>query len=80
MMTDIFTVDSRGAAARLGIAAGTLRNMRVDGTSPPYVKVGYAVRYRVADLDAWLSARTVMPREAAASPNLTPLSGPRCGA
>ena len=29
----------------------------------PYVKVGRSVRYRLADLDAFLEARTVRPSE-----------------
>ena len=39
-------------AARIG---------RCDG--PPYVRMGRAVRYSIADLDAWLLARRVGGRE-----------------
>lgn len=35
----------------------TLEKLRVFGGGPPYLKLGRAVRYRPADLDAWLVAR-----------------------
>lgn len=31
--------------------------------SPPYIKIGRAIRYRVCDLDTWINARTVNPQE-----------------
>ena len=49
---------AEAAAERLLIAAGTLANWRVLGGGPPFVRVGRSIRYRVADLDAWLDART----------------------
>ncbi len=41
------------------LAASRLTPPRCDG--PPYVRLGRAVRYRLADLDAWLDARCVVP-------------------
>ena len=50
------------AAEYLGLKKQTLANWRSTGSSElPFVKVGRLVRYRSADLDAWLESRTVRP-------------------
>lgn len=49
-------LDTRQAAARLGLAYGTLCNMRTSGGGPVFHKHGRAVRYYEADLDAWSAA------------------------
>lgn len=50
-------------AAELRVSPGTLANWRHQGVGPRYTKLSSAanapVRYRRADLDAYLSARTV---------------------
>jgi predicted DNA-binding transcriptional regulator AlpA len=50
------------AAAYLGFQPQTLRKWRVSGEGPPYIRLGDSPRarvaYRLADLDAWLEART----------------------
>jgi hypothetical protein len=52
-------VDERKAAEVLGLSPGTLSVWRSTGRyQVPFVKVGHLVRYRVADLDAWLESRT----------------------
>ncbi len=51
--------DTRGAADHIGLAASTLEKLRVFGGGPVYLKLGRTVRYRVIDLDAWLSERLV---------------------
>lgn len=51
------TVDTTGAAAHLGLARNTLEKMRVTGDGPPFVKLGRAVRYRMADLESYLAVR-----------------------
>ena len=52
-------VDERKAAEVLGLSPGTLSVWRSTGRYQiPFVKVGHLVRYRVADLDAWLESRT----------------------
>ena len=52
-------LDERKAAAVLGLSPGTLSVWRSTGRyQVPFVKVGHLVRYRVADLDAWLESRT----------------------
>ena len=57
-MDDSYT-DERGASAKLRLSVSTLQKMRVSGTGPQYCKIGKAVRYRVSDLDAYMSARIV---------------------
>ena len=47
------------AAAYLGLAATTLEKMRSAGGGPAFAKLGRAVSYAVADLDAWTNARRV---------------------
>jgi hypothetical protein len=53
--TDLFTTEQ--AAARLGLAVGTLAKMRVSGEGPPFHKVGRRVMYSEPDLVAWINAR-----------------------
>lgn len=48
------------AATYLGFSKGTLSNWRIQRKGPPYSRsqgAGGAVRYRLSDLDAWMSAR-----------------------
>lgn len=47
----------REAAVYLDVAEATLRDWRVDRKGPPAVKYGRLVKYRVADLDQWISDR-----------------------
>ena len=50
----------RQAASYLGLAVQTLASWRCTGRyGLPVVKVGRSVRYRLADLDAWIAKRTV---------------------
>jgi len=52
-------LDDISAAEILGVTPGTLAVWRCTGRySLPFIKVGRKVRYRRADLDAWLDART----------------------
>ena len=47
------------AAQHIGVKAGTMQMWRTTGRyAIPYIKVGKCVRYRLADLDAWLASRT----------------------
>lgn len=51
-------LDEKQAAERLTVSPGTLQVWRSTGRyNLPFVKVGRSVRYRIADLDAWLAAR-----------------------
>jgi excisionase family DNA binding protein len=47
----------RTAAEYLSLSHRTLQAWRVRGGGPQYIKLGVNVRYRPADLDAWLSER-----------------------
>jgi predicted DNA-binding transcriptional regulator AlpA len=60
-------LSTRDAAQRLGIAFGTLQNMRSRGEGPAFVRIGRkAVRYRIQDLDAYLAQHTIQPQASAA--------------
>ena len=51
-------LDDHAAAALLDVSPGTLSVWRSTGRyNLPFLKVGRVVRYRRADLDAWLAAR-----------------------
>ncbi|WP_329520550.1 helix-turn-helix domain-containing protein [Spirillospora sp. NBC_01491] len=58
------TTDRRGlartaeAAEYLGRSVGTLANWRSAGTGPRFSGRGHGVRYRWADLDAWITENT----------------------
>ncbi|MBI1292947.1 helix-turn-helix domain-containing protein [bacterium] len=58
-------------ARRLGITPKALATRRYRRQLPKFVKVGAAVRYPVADLEAWINSSTPKlegaPSEAAAS-------------
>lgn len=52
-------LDAEQAAEILDVTTGTLAVWRCSGRyALPFVKVGRKVRYRRADLDAWLEERT----------------------
>lgn len=59
-MTDLLTV--REAARRLKVSKSFLDRLRAGGIpGPAYTRVGRGVRYREADLDAWLARNLVTP-------------------
>jgi excisionase family DNA binding protein len=49
----------REAAGVLRLSQRTLERLRVAGGGPVYVKAGRLVRYREADLEAWINSRVV---------------------
>jgi hypothetical protein len=52
----IFKLMKTAAAARfLGRSASTLAKYRMTGEGPPFVKLGQAVRYDMADLQAYIA-------------------------
>jgi predicted DNA-binding transcriptional regulator AlpA len=55
-------LDTKQAAAYLGLAQITLAQWRQMDTGPPYVKLGRAVRYDVADLAHWIERQKVKPK------------------
>ena len=44
-------------AEMVNVPVGTVRKWRHEGTGPPALKVGRHVRYRLADVEAWLEER-----------------------
>jgi excisionase family DNA binding protein len=51
-------VDESRLAARLGVSRATLQSWRYTGRGPRYIKIGRLIRYRKADVDAYLRAQT----------------------
>ncbi len=47
------------AAKYVCLSKPTLERLRLTGDGPPYAKLGKAVRYRRADLEAWLASRMI---------------------
>jgi excisionase family DNA binding protein len=47
------------AAKVLRLSERTLERLRVTGGGPVYVKAGRSVRYREADIEAWIASRVV---------------------
>lgn len=47
------------AAEYLGLAVSTLNKWRCHGGGPVFVKMGRAVRYRIADLDKFIVERSM---------------------
>jgi predicted DNA-binding transcriptional regulator AlpA len=62
---DQYINDDDGARL-LGISRSYLRQMRVKGNGPVYVKLGAAVRYRAGDLIAWAKSRATTSTSAVA--------------
>jgi len=52
-------IDANQLAVVLGIAPITVTQHRAMGKGPPYFRVGRSVRYRLADVHAWIKAQTV---------------------
>jgi hypothetical protein len=56
------TVPEPIAADYLGLSRAYLRQGRQHGRGPAYIRIGRTIRYRVADLDAFLAQHRVEPR------------------
>ena len=52
-------MNTREAAALLGLSPGTLARYRITGEGPWYCKLGGCVRYRGNDVEAWAADRRV---------------------
>ena len=50
-------LDTKQAAAYLGLSVKTLEKLRVTGRGPRYAKAGRRVIYDRRDLDRWVAAR-----------------------
>jgi excisionase family DNA binding protein len=53
-------IDSAAAAVWLGVGERQIRNL-VYKRQIPYVKIGRLVRFKVSDLDVWITQQTVGP-------------------
>lgn len=51
-------IDEPTLASRLGVSRSTLQSWRYTGRGPRFIKLGRMVRYRTADVDAYLLANT----------------------
>jgi predicted DNA-binding transcriptional regulator AlpA len=47
-------LDTKALAEYLQVATSTLRQYRLDGKGPAYIKIGHLVRYRKSDIEEWL--------------------------
>lgn len=58
---DVVTLDelmtANEVADVLGLSAGTLANWRSLGMGPTYLKLGGRVRYRVSNVNDWVSSQ-----------------------
>lgn len=52
-------MDENATAAALGVTPKALRNWRVQGRGPAFVKIGANVRYRAADIAEFIEKNTV---------------------
>lgn len=51
-------IDEAKLAAKLGVTRSTLQSWRYAAKGPRYIKIGKFIRYRVADVEAYLRAQT----------------------
>lgn len=61
-MTEPRILRTPEAARHLGLAPATLETWRVRGHGPPFVRLGRAVGYERAALDAWVDGRACEAR------------------
>lgn len=48
-------INTKQAARRCGLSPRTMEKRRCAGLAPAWVRLGRAVRYDVAELDAWIA-------------------------
>jgi predicted DNA-binding transcriptional regulator AlpA len=49
----------RQCAEMLALSERTLERLRVTGTGPKFLRIRHSVRYRPADVEAWLASQVV---------------------
>lgn len=54
-------LNENDVAELFGYHVQTLRNQRSAGVGPPYIKINRSVRYRLEDIQEYLSERRVIP-------------------
>lgn len=75
-MSGLFTpLDTTGAADYTGVSRSSLEKLRVYGGGPLYLKLGRRVRYRVEDLERWLSQSLVSSTSAKLPTSFDPVAG-----
>lgn len=52
-------IDDKVVALITGLALGSIRNKRGDGTGPPHYRVGRRCVYRLSEVLLWMEARKV---------------------
>jgi excisionase family DNA binding protein len=55
MSSDLLTVSE--AAQWLKVSEAYLNKLRMYGGSPKFVRLGRSIRYRIKDLDTWVSTK-----------------------
>ncbi len=55
LMCDTLLLNTEKAAVLCGLKPGTLRQMRMVGTGPSFLKLGRLVRYRPETVAAWVA-------------------------
>ena len=75
-------LDENEAGELLGVTGSTMERWRRVGTGPAWIKIsgtvgrtGGRVRYRRADIEAFVQSRRVQPEPSAAMPEDVPLPG-----
>ena len=53
------TIDDHLVSLVTGLALGTIRNKRGDGTGPPFYRVGRRCVYRLREVLSWMEAHRV---------------------
>lgn len=67
------TLTAAETARRINGSEETLRKWRKERRGIPYLKWGSrSIRYRTADVVAWMDANTVKPGESASKPSVKP--------
>jgi len=51
-------IDEARLAAQFGVSRSTLQSWRYSARGPRFIKIGRLIRYRAADVDAYLRAQT----------------------
>lgn len=62
-LTNVFSgasecLDTQSAALLVGLSPHALERFRYHGGGPRFLKLGRSVRYRVSDLEEWMSANS----------------------
>jgi len=61
-------LSEREVARQLNISEVTLQMWRYQGKGPPFVRLLRMIRYRPADLEAWLLVQEVFPARSTGAP------------